>query len=260
MGGFLLEFISCHFVGFLRFKKIYFMEDSFQVFDMHRMFIGDDPPLFMLEIVLRTLVMYAYTIFLLRVLGKRGMGQLSMLELAIIISFGSAVGDPMVGADMPILHGIVAITAVTIFQIGLEKLINKNKSVEKRLEGQPSLVVYKGVIQWEKMFSSNLSKEDLFRLLRGKDIKHLGQVERAYFETSGQISVMFFDKQGIRPGLILLPENDMDEDRIFSSDHRPDKGGLYCCMECGNTENYSPQQEIHSCGICNGEKWIPATE
>ena len=54
--------------------------------------------------------MYAYTIFLLRVLGKRGMGQLSTLELAIIISIGSAVGDPMIGVDIPIVHGLLVVT------------------------------------------------------------------------------------------------------------------------------------------------------
>src|SRR5215207_7709864 len=105
------------------------MVQTCKPFDFHRIFLGDAPALFLLEIVFRTLIMYTYTVILLRILGKRGMGQLSMLELAIIIAFGSAVGDPMVGAEMPILHGMTAITAVTIFQIGLERLINMNKKV-----------------------------------------------------------------------------------------------------------------------------------
>ena len=92
---------------------------TFKPFDFHRIFLGDAPTLFLLEIVFRTFIMYCYTVLLLRILGKRGMGQLSMLELAIIISFGSAVGDPMVGAEVPIVYGVVAITFVTIFQISL---------------------------------------------------------------------------------------------------------------------------------------------
>jgi uncharacterized membrane protein YcaP (DUF421 family) len=66
------------------------MDDTFKPFDFHRIFLGDAPLLFLLEIVFRTLIMYSYTVLLLRFLDKRGMGQLSMLELAIIISFGSA--------------------------------------------------------------------------------------------------------------------------------------------------------------------------
>src|SRR4030095_7550170 len=117
------------------------MDETIRAFDWHRIFFGDAPLLFLLEIVLRTLIMYTYTVFLLRLLGKRGMGQLSMLELAIIISFGSAVGAPMFGAKIPILHGAIAITVVTIFQIALEYFINKNSKVEAVMEGTPNIVV-----------------------------------------------------------------------------------------------------------------------
>src|SRR3954470_23634218 len=106
------------------------MDKNFHVFDFHRIFLGDLPIYFLLEIVFRTLIMYSYTIILLRILGKRGMGQLSTLEVAIIICFGSAVGDPMLGAEVPILHGMVAITVVAFFQIYVERLINKNRKVE----------------------------------------------------------------------------------------------------------------------------------
>ena len=124
------------------------MTESFRVFDFHRIFVGDAPALYFIEIIFRTIVMYSYTVLLLRVLGKRGMGQLSMLELAIIISFGSAVGDPMIGAEMPIFYGALAITVVTVLQIGLERLINKNRKVETVMEGKANVVVSNGVIDW----------------------------------------------------------------------------------------------------------------
>ncbi len=82
--------------------------------------------MFLVKIVFRTVIMYGYSILLLRILGKRGMGQFSGLELAIIICFGSAVGDPMIGADIPIIYGIVAITTVAVLQISMEKIINKS--------------------------------------------------------------------------------------------------------------------------------------
>ena len=190
------------------------MEEDFTVFDFHRIFIGDAPSLFLLEIVFRTFIMYAYTVFLLRILGKREMGQLSVLELAIIISFGSAVGDPMIGADMPILYGLVAITSVAIFQIGLESLINKNKRMEVLMEGTPNLVVENGRINTESLGKNKISKEDLFRALRGKDVEHLGQVKKAFFETTGQISVYFNSPKQIKPGLTVEPENEFpDADR-----------------------------------------------
>src|SRR5689334_11916681 len=149
------------------------MDKNFEVFDFHRIFVGDAPLTFLLEIVFRTIIMYSYTVVLLRILGKRGMGQLSSLELAIIISFGSAVGDPMVGANTPIVHGMVAITVITFLQIWIERLINRNKKVEALMEGTPNLVVDNGIVKLDCLVKDNLSKEDLFRALRVKDVEHL---------------------------------------------------------------------------------------
>ncbi len=106
------------------------MEDI-RVFDFHRIFFGNYPLTFLLEIIFHTCIMYAYTIALLRFLGKRGMGQLSNLELAIIISFGSAIGDPMIGAEIPIFYGITAVTTVALIQVGMEKFINKSVKAER---------------------------------------------------------------------------------------------------------------------------------
>lgn len=234
------------------------MTQEFQVFDFHRIFLGDAPPLFLLEIVFRTIIMYGYTIFLLRVLGKRGMGQLSTLELAIIISFGSAVGDPMVGAQVPILYGVVAISVITFLQIALERLINKNKRVEAFMEGEPNLVVQNGVIQWDCLMKDNLSKEDLFRSLRGKDIDHLGQIKKAFFETSGQISIMFQPLNKIKPGLSILPETIINESSILNLTSKVKDPGAYCCLNCGHVETLKMNENIMSCEVCNGEEWIKA--
>ena len=228
---------------------------DFQVFDFHRIFIGDLPVSFLLEIVFRTVIMYCYTIFLLRVLGKRGMGQLSSLELAIIISFGSAVGDPMVGPDFPILHGMVAITAVAILQIYLEKIINKNKRVETYLEGKPKLVVKDGLIQWDCMAKENLSKEDLFRSLRIKDVEHLGQVHKALFEISGQLSVMFQHPKNITAGLSVLPDDYLSQSTSYNDGDDVKSERHYSCTNCGYTKILKAQDTFTHCKVCDNGVW-----
>ena len=234
------------------------MEENFRVFDFHRIFIGDAPTAFLLEIVFRTLIMYAYTIFLLRILGKREMGQLSVLELAIIISFGSAVGDPMVGANMPILYGIIAITTIAILQIGLETLINKNKKVETLMEGAPNLIVNDGLISLESLKKEKLSKEDLFRSLRMKDVKHLGEVQKAFVETTGQISVLFKPPKNIKPGLPVVPENDIPASAKIRNPMRISEPGHYSCMNCGTVKLFNRMEEVPKCGECTGEEWLKA--
>jgi uncharacterized membrane protein YcaP (DUF421 family) len=236
------------------------LDNTFKVFDFHRIFFGEAPAFYLLEIVFRTLVMYAYTVFLLRILGKRGMGQLSMLELAIIISFGSAVGDPMVGADMPILHGMTAITVVTVFQISLERFINRNKKVEAVMEGTPNLVVEDGVIQWECMTTDNISKEDLFRALRGKDVEHLGQVSKALFETSGSVSVFFHSPRKMKPGLSLLPEEMIAEEEVITHGQPVTEDAAYSCMNCGYTLLLHKGDAAPECNLCKKAKWVAAKE
>jgi len=235
------------------------MEENFRVFDFHRIFVGDAPAMFLLEIIFRTIIMYAYTIFLLRILGKREMGQLSVLELAIIISFGSAVGDPMVGANMPILYGIIAITTIAFLQIGLETLINKNKRVEALMEGAPELVIDNGLINLEGLKKENMSKEDLFRSLRTKDVKHLGEVQKAFVETSGQVSVLFHAPKNIKPGLSVLPENEVDKSNVIKGKMTVPEPGHYSCMNCGAIKTFNEQGKAPACDVCSGDEWIKAT-
>lgn len=236
------------------------MEENIKVFDLHRIFVGDAPLLFLLEIVFRTIIMYTYTIFLLRLLGKREMGQLSVLEVAIIISFGSAVGDPMVGANIPILYGIVAITTVAVLQIGLETLINKNKKVEAIMEGAPNLVVDNGVINLEALKNENMSQEDLFRSLRFKDVKQLGEIHKAYVETNGQVSVLLNAPKSLRPGLSVLPKDRDQELRVIKAKEPIKKTGEYCCNNCGATKTLHEQSKAPACEICACEEWTKATQ
>ncbi len=232
------------------------MDKSFEIFDLHRIFIGDAPIAFLLEIIFRTFIMYGYAVFLLRLLGKRGMGQFSVLELAIIISFGSAVGDPMIMGDMPILHGMTAITAVTVFQISLEYMINKSKKVEVIMEGAPSLIVEDGIIKCENLVKDNMSKEDLLRGLRGKDVEHLGQIHKAFLETSGQVSVMFHPPKNIKPGLSVIPEHEIPPAAILKKHTHVKETGIYCCMNCGNTTPLKKKEEVPACELCGEEKWL----
>lgn len=235
------------------------MDENFKVFDFHRIFFGDAPVLFLLEIVFRTFIMYAYTVFLLRLLGKREMGQLSVLELAIIISFGSAVGDPMIGAEVPIVYGVIAITTVALLQIGLETFINKNKKAEALMEGEPNLVINDGVIDLTCLRKENLSKEDLLRALRSKSVNHLGEVNKAFVETNGQISVLFNAENNIKPGLSVMPENLVKETDIAKASKTIKETGDYCCVNCGTVKTFTKTGSISTCERCNCKEWIKAT-
>ena len=71
------------------------MNDPVTAFDFGRMLFGDEPPLFLLEIAFRTVVIYVYTLVLIRWIGSRSIAQLSLVEFLLVIALGSAVGDAM---------------------------------------------------------------------------------------------------------------------------------------------------------------------
>ena len=229
--------------------------EEFKTFDFQRIFFGDLPYFFLLEIVFRTAVMYAYTIILLRLLGKRSMGQLSTLELAIIICFGSAVGDPMMGKDIPIIHGMVVITTVALLQISAEWVINRNKKLETFMEGRADCLVRDGMIIRPSLDKNSLSHEDLFRFLRDKEVEHLGQVKSAFFETSGLVSVWCFTKSEVKPGLGIHPEDHQPEDNLVQSGTVIPHSGYYSCRNCGYTRQVRGGDMINDCVKCGEKSW-----
>ncbi|MFC6802461.1 DUF421 domain-containing protein [Deinococcus caeni] len=158
-------------------------------FDWARMLLGDAPPLFLLEIVFRTAVIFLWLVFLLRVTGKRGLAQLSPLELAIVIGLGSAAGDPMFYPEVPLLHAMLVLALVVALQRLLSHLVIRSEHVETFIEGLPVELVRDGVLRGEALQRANLSREDLFERLRAQGVRQLGEVQRAYFEQDGALSV-----------------------------------------------------------------------
>lgn len=174
--------------------------------EFERIFFGDLSVGVILEIVLRTAVMYVYTLGLVRVLGKRGLGQLAPFELVIIVALGSAVGDPMFYAEVPLLHGMIVITAVVALERALVKLTERHTAIERLVESEPVLMVRDGELLAEALDKEDMSQAEVFMELREKGIEFLGEVRRAYMEPSGRMSV-FRESSPTDLGPSILPEN-----------------------------------------------------
>ncbi|MFC6665763.1 DUF421 domain-containing protein [Deinococcus radiopugnans] len=178
-------------------------------FDWQRIWLGDAPPLFLLEIVFRTVVIFVWLLFLLRLTGKRGLAQLSALELVIVIALGSAAGDPLFYPEVPLLHAMLALALVVGFQRVLARLVVRSERVEAFMEGQPVELVRDGVFSMAALERANLSREDLFEKLRAQGVLQLGEVRRAYFEQDGHLTVFRHDADP-PPGLPVAPPWDLE--------------------------------------------------
>ncbi len=158
-------------------------------FDLVRMFFGKDPPLFYLEIVVRTVIIYLYALLLLRWIGSRTIAQLSTVEFLLVIALGSAVGDATFYPDVPLFHALLVITAVVLLDKGIDRLIYHFKIFKVAIDGEPLEVVRAGVINLPNLARRDLSVEELHEMLRLAGIANLGEIDFAYVEASGQLSI-----------------------------------------------------------------------
>jgi uncharacterized membrane protein YcaP (DUF421 family) len=228
------------------------------VFDLKRMFIGDAPPLFLLEIVVRTVLMYGYALFMLRLMGRRSMGQLSPFDFAIVIALGSAVGDPMFYPEVPLLHGFVVIIVIVLVERGLAELVQRSEKAETVISGKPILLLQDGRLEASATNGDGLSKEELFTILRTKEVRQLGEVQRAYLEQSGQVSVFLFESGLTRPGLPTVPPWELEAPGKFKVGEIVSDAGTYACAECGAIEALAEGVVFPMCLRCDADQWVRA--
>ena len=162
------------------------MDQSVVAFDLQRMLIGDGPPLFYLEIVARTVIIYVYTLVLLRWLGSRTVGQLSTIEFLLVIALGSAVGDAMFYPDVPLLHALAVVTLVVVLNKGLDTIMLRSPRAERLIDGEPREVIRDGVVDASFLREGPISAYELFQRLREDGIEQLGEVRRAYMERTAR--------------------------------------------------------------------------
>ncbi len=236
------------------------MEQEIQALDLQRMFLGDLGFAFLLEVAFRTAFMFAYTVLLVRVLGKRGMGQLAPFELVIIIALGSAVGDPMFYPDVPLVHAMLVVAIIVILQRALVRATDSSERIQTFVESQPRLIVREGVIDSEALHDERFARDELFITLREEGIEHLGQVKRAYLEPSGRVSAWVRSLKDSPPGLTVMPGCDDDHPRRQLAGEHIASRALLACAACGRLcqfEMAAVLPECESCGCPDG--WVEPT-
>jgi uncharacterized membrane protein YcaP (DUF421 family) len=168
-----------------------------QGFDPFRILFGEAEfatPLFYAEIVLRTVVMYLYTIVLARVVGHDAIGQLGPFEFELVIAVGSAAGDPMFYPDVGLLQGIAVITVVMLLHRFTGFITARSSRVEVVVQGKPILIVEDGAVREDALGAGRLTRGELMSLLRSKGISDTGEIDRAFLEPSGAVSVFKADR------------------------------------------------------------------
>lgn len=212
--------------------------------DWQAMFFGDEPPSFLLEIVIRTLIIYAYTLVLLRWLGGRAIGQLSTVEFLLVIALGSAVGDAMFYPDVPLVHAMLVVTLVVLANKGIDLLIARSRKAQRTFDGKPDEAIRDGAVCKSFIDSATFNTTELFQELRERGVRHLGQVEHAYMENDGVLTVFRYES-GERPGLPIVPPWEIEYPNKIA---RASTDDTLACMRCGTLSKDASDTHCKYCG------------
>lgn len=230
---------------------MYLLQTS-QGFNWKQLLLGNEEWWFLPEVLLRAFIMFIIILTSLRILGKRGVKQLSIFELVVIIGLGSAAGDPMFYKDVGIVPAIIVFTVVVGLYTLITYLIGINKKFEKLIEGAPVCLIKDGVFSIENFKKEILGEDEFFAELRMQGVSQLGQIEQAIEESSGNISIFYYPDEEVKYGLPIMPGSlDNSLQKITDTNN-------YSCIFCGYTAKLEPATKI-ICPGCKRCEWIKAT-
>ena len=223
-----------------------------KAFDLHRMALDKVPLEFLGEVALRSLYTFVLVFLFLKITGRRGVRQMSLFEVLIILTLGSAAGDVAFYDDVPMLPVLVVFVSLAALYRFVMWLMSHSEKLEDMLEGKPVVIVEEGELAWEKLNDENMTEFELFMELRIRGVEQLGQIRLAIMETDGQISVYFFANDQIKPGLCILPES--CNDRFTNIP----EAGDYACMRCSKIVTMQAGEK-RFCPRCTNPQWVKAS-
>ncbi len=164
----------------------------------------------MANIILRTVVLFISLLFMLRIMGKRQIGQLQPYEFVVMLISSNLVTVPMSDLATPLLWGIVPIYVLLVLGLMFSELSLKSTFVRKMICGTPKVLIDKGIILEDALKQVRYTLNDLMEQLRSNDVFDLSQVHYAILETNGEISVILKSSmRTIQPqDMKILPKQD----------------------------------------------------
>ena len=145
---------------------------------------------FMLTIFVRSIILYIIVLVVMRLMGKREIGQLQPFELAIAIMIADLATIPMADVGIPIIDGIIPILGLLVMHLLISFINLKSMNVRGLICGKPSILIFRGRIDEQVMKKERFTINELQERLRSSNINDISDVEYAILETNGQVSVI----------------------------------------------------------------------
>ena len=142
-----------------------------------------------LIILFRSVFFYFLVTILYRIMGKREIGELSIMDFIVSIFIAELVAISIENYKESMLISLIPVIALSLLQIGLSYLSMKNKKMRDIIDGNPSVIINKGKINFKEMKRQRYNIEDLLMQLRSNSIKSINEIDYAVLETNGKLSI-----------------------------------------------------------------------
>lgn len=144
----------------------------------------------MTNILLRTAIVYLFLLTIMRLMGKRQLGELEVSELVSTLLLSDIAALPITDQDIPLIYAIIPITLITTFEISLSVLLTRFPALKNLISTRPSALIRKGKIDQKEMNNNRISIDELLSELRQNDVCDISEVEYAILEQNGKITVV----------------------------------------------------------------------
>ncbi|WP_391560265.1 DUF421 domain-containing protein [Robertmurraya sp.] len=202
-------------------------------------------------IVIRTIILYGVISIIFRLMGKRELGELNVLDLVVYIMIAEIAVVGIEKPDETIVNNILPMAVLMIIQITLAFFSLKSKKVRDMLDGKPSIIINNGKIDEHEMRKQRYNFDDLLLQLRDKDIRNIADVEFAILETSGKLSV--YEKSPNQGGITipLILDGEVQENNL----QRLEKNKFWLLQELKKL-GYTQVKEISFCSYQDGKFFV----
>jgi uncharacterized membrane protein YcaP (DUF421 family) len=206
-------------------------------------------------ILFRTLLLYLLILLIFRLMGKREIGELSILDLVVYIMIAEMASLAIENTKDPLINTLLPISILVIIQITLALLSLKSKKFRDLVDGKPTIVINNGKIDEKAMRSQRYNFDDLLLQLREKDVGDIADVEYAILEPSGTLSI-FQKNQGKQQensslALPLIIDGEVQEDNLDMID----KSKSWMLEKLRN-KGYEDPGKISFCSYQNGKFYV----
>ena len=168
-----------------------------------------------LSLIFRTFFFYFFIVFVYRIMGKREVGQLGIIDLIVSVLIAELVAISLDNTKDSIFIAIVPICLLVLCQVIMAFLSLNKKTVREIFDGKPSVIINDGKIMFKEMIKQRYNLDDLLTQLREENFKSISEVDYAILETSGKLSVFKKDKKvGKTFPLPLIVEGSIEKDSL----------------------------------------------